>query len=97
MFMHTMNNWFSNMLDFGAAVLLDNIFVHSCTVKKHFILLKKVLACLHQYNFYYNLKKCSFLCNSTMFLGFDVPPKGMQVSDLKVQSLNEWPVPTMVK
>ena len=74
-FMQTMNNLFSNMLDFRMAVFLDNIFVHSHMVKEHFMLLEKVLICLYQYIFYYKLKQFSFLCNSTMSLSFDIPPE----------------------
>ena len=58
--MQTMNNLFSNILDSGVAVFLDNIFVYSCMVKEQFTLLAKVLVCLHQYMFYFKLKKCSF-------------------------------------
>ena len=71
-FMRTMNKLFSDMLDFGMAVFLDNILMYLGMVKEHFMLLKKVLACLYQYMFYCKLKKCSFLYNSTMFLGFDI-------------------------
>ena len=35
------------------------------------------------------LKKCSFLRNSTTFLGFDVTLEGMRISDSKVQNLSE--------
>ena len=66
-FMQTMNNLFSDMLDSGVAVFLDNILVYSGTVDEHFMLLEQVLARLHQYTFYCKLKKCSFLHNSTMF------------------------------
>ena len=96
-FMQTMNNLFSDMLDSGMAVFLDDILVYLGMVDKHFMLLEQVLACLCQYIFYCKLKKCSFLRNSTMFLGFDVTPEGMRISDLKVQSLSKWPVPTTVK
>ena len=96
-FMQTMNNLFSDMLDSGVAVFLGNILVYLGMVDKHFILLKQVLACLCQYTFYCKLKKCSFLCNSTTFLGFDVTPEGIHISDSKVKNLSEWPVPTTVK
>ena len=43
-FMQTMNNLFSNMLDFSMAVFLDDILMYSYTVKEFFTLLKKVLA-----------------------------------------------------
>ena len=96
-FMHTMNNLFSNMLDSGMAVFLNDILVYSCMVKEYFTLLKMMLAQLCQYIFHFKPRKCSFLHNSTIFLGFDVMPKGMYISGLKVWSLNKWPVPTMVK
>ena len=85
------------MLDSGMAVFLDDIFVYLHMVTEYFMLLEKVLPCLCQYMFYCKLKKCSFLCNSTMSLGFDVMPEGMHISNSKVQSLNKWSVPTTVK
>ena len=88
-FMQTTNNLFSNMRDSSMAVFLDDILVCLCTVKEHFILFENVLAYLHQYIFFYELKKCSFLCTSTIFLSFDITPRGMCINDLKVQSLNE--------
>ena len=96
-FMRTMNNLFSDMLDSGVAVFLDDILVYSGTIEEHFTLLERVLARLRQYTFYCKLKKCSFLRNSTTFLGFDVTPEGMRISDSKVLSLSEWPVPSTVK
>ena len=96
-FMPTMNNLFLDLLDFGVVVFLDDILMYSCTVNEHFTLLEKVLACLHQYTFYCKLKKCSFLHNSKTFLGFNITPKGICISDLKVQNLKNWPVPTIVK
>ena len=96
-FMQTMNNLFLNMLDSGVAVFLDNILMYWHMVNKHFILLEQVLAHLCQYMFYCKLKKCSFLHNSKMLLGFNVMPEGMHISDLKVQSLSKCPVPTTVK
>ena len=92
-----MNTLFSNMLDSGMAVFLGDILVYSHIVKGHFTLLEKVLMHLYQYIFYYKLKKCSFLCNGTMFLSFNIMLEGIHICDTKVQSLHEWPVPTIVK
>ena len=96
-FMWTINNLFSNILDSGVAVFLDDILVYLHTVKEQFMLLEKVLVLLYQYTFYCKLKKCSFLYNSRMFLSFNTIPEGMHISDSKVQSLNEWLVPTTVQ
>ena len=93
-----MNNLFSDMLDSGIVVFLDDILAYSCTMKEHFTLLEKLLVCLHQYIFYRKLKKCSFFFyNSATFRSFDITPKGMYISDSKLWSLNEWPVPTVVE
>ena len=89
MFMQTIKNLLLDMLDSDVAVFLDNILMYSCMVDKHFTLLEKVVVHLHQYTFYYKLKKCSFLHNSTMFIGFNVMLEGMCISDLKMQSLSE--------
>ena len=42
-FIYTMNIIFSNVLDSSMVVFLDDIFVYSCMVKEHFILLEKSL------------------------------------------------------
>ena len=90
-FIQTINN----MLDSRIAVFLDDIsFSHK--VKEYFTLLEKALVYLYQFIFYCKIKKFRLLHNSTIFLGFNITPKGMHMCDSKVQSLNEWPVPTMV-
>ena len=40
-FMKTMNNLFSDRLDSGMAVVLDDILIYSCMVDEYFILLVK--------------------------------------------------------
>ena len=84
MFMRTINSLFSDMLDFGMPIFLNDVFVYLHMAKEHFTLLEKTLAHLCQYTFYCKLKKCSFLYNSTMLFGFDIAPEGLCISDLKV-------------
>ena len=96
-FMQTINHLFFNILDSGVASILDNILVYLHMVQEHFMLHEKILACLHQYMFYCKLKKCRFLCNSTVFFGFNVMLESMCISYSKVQNLNERPIPTKVK
>ena len=86
MFIQTMNNLFSNIFNFGTTVFLDDILIYSHTVEEHFTLLEKVLVYLCQYTFYYKLKKFSFLCNSTIFLGFDIIPEGMCISNSRYKA-----------
>ena len=46
MLVQTMNNLFSDMLDSGMVLFLDDILVYLHMVKEHLILLKKILAYL---------------------------------------------------
>ena len=88
-FMQIMNNLFADMLDKGVIVFLDDMLIYSTMAEKHFELLEKVFAHLHKYKFYCKLKKYSFLVWTTTFLGFDIIPESLQISDAKVQSLQE--------
>ena len=94
--MQMMNNLFADMLDKGVIVFLDDVVIYSTMVEEHFELLEKMFACLCKYKFYWKLKKCSFLWWITTFLGFDITPEGLKISDAKVWSLKEWPKPTTV-
>ena len=97
MFMWMMNNLFEDMLDQGVVVFLDDMLIYSTTSEGHFKLLEKVFVCLWRYKFYCKLKKCSFLQWTTTFLGFDISPEGLQISDAKIRSLKEWPKPTTIQ
>ena len=60
-FMWMMNNLFTDMLDKGMIVFLDDVLIYNTMAEKYFELLEKVFACLQKYEFYCKLKKCSFL------------------------------------
>ena len=96
MFMHMMNNLLKDMLYKGVAVFLDDVLIYSTIVGKYSELLEKVFAYLHTYEFYCKLRKCSFLQRTTTFLGFDITPEGLQISDSKVKSLKEWLKPITI-
>ena len=90
-FMRAMNNLFTDLLDRGVIVFLDDVLVYSHTRGEHVQLLHTVFEKLREHRFYCKLKKCSFFRTSTIFLGFDITPEGLRISDAKVKSLREWP------
>ena len=96
-FIRVMNNLFTDLLDHGVIVFLDDVLVYSHTREEHVQLLRTVFRKLREHRFYCKLKKCSFFRTYTTFLGFDVTPEGLKISDAKVESLREWPQPTTVK
>ena len=89
-FMRAMNNLFTDLLDRGVIVFLDDVLVYSHTRDEHVQLLCMVFGKLCEHQFYCNRKKCSFFHTSTTFLGFDITPDGLKISDAKVKSLREW-------
>ena len=84
-----MNNLFLDLLDNRVVVILDDVLIYSAMVEKYFKLLEKVFSHLCKYKFYCKLKKCSFIWRTITFLGFDITPEGLQISDTKVWSLKE--------
>ena len=88
-FIQIMKNLFIDMLDRGIVVFLENESIYSSMAEEHFKYLKKAFTYLCKYAFYCKLKKCSFLQNTTTFLGFKITPEGMHISDAKVKSLKE--------
>ena len=89
-FIQTINNLFIEILNKGAVVFLADVLIYSTIVEEYFELLEKVFTCLCKHAFYCKLKKCSFLCKISTFLGFDITPDSMHISDAKVLSLKEW-------
>ena len=65
MFMQTINNPFTDLLDKRVVVFLENILINSMILEEHFELLDKVFTHLNNHAFYYKLKKCSFLHKTT--------------------------------
>ena len=69
------------------------MLIYSETLEEHLALLNKVMARLRKFSFYCKLKKCNFLQPNTTFLGFDISGEGMSISDSKIKSCTDWPVP----
>ena len=47
-FMRTMNNLFSDLLDRGIVVLMDDVLIYRSTIEKHELLLKAVFTRLKE-------------------------------------------------
>ena len=58
---------------------------------------KCVLQQMKELNLYLKLEKCSFNISGVEYLGMIVKPGSLTMDPVKVASIAEWPVPSMVK
>ncbi|GJW88693.1 transposon ty3-I gag-pol polyprotein [Tanacetum coccineum] len=59
--------------------------------EEHLGHLRKVMKALAGNDLFVNLKKCTFLTNKLLFLGYIVSSDGIHVKEAKVQAIRDWP------
>ena len=77
-------------------VYFDDILIHINSKEDHVGHLREVFKVLRENKLYANLKKCVFMKNSLLFLGYVVSSEGIKVDEEKVKALTEWPTPKNV-
>ena len=74
-------------------VYFDDILIYSQTRESHLDHLRQVCQVLRTESLYANLKKCNFMTNRIIFLGYVVTPEELLVDPEKVHAITEWPLP----
>ena len=77
-------------------VYLDDILVFSKSKDEHLEHLKLVLKTLQKEKLLINLKKCSFMKEELVYLGFLISKEGLKIDPEKVQEIKNWPTPRSV-
>ena len=77
-------------------VYFDDILIYSRSCEDHKEHLKQVMRTLKTEKFYINLKKCTFMSPSVIFLGFVVSSNGVETDPEKIKAIVDWPVPTIL-
>ena len=77
-------------------VYFNDILICSKTEAAHYNHVREVLVVLQANELYINLKKCSFLTNKLLFLGYMVSVDGIHDNEDKVRVVREWPTPKTV-
>ena len=72
-------------------VYFDDILIYNKTEAAHYNHVREVLAVLQANELYINLKKCSFLSNKLLFLGYVISVDRIHVDEDKVCAVREWP------
>ncbi|XP_071688790.1 uncharacterized protein [Rutidosis leptorrhynchoides] len=95
-FMHLMNQVLKPVIDKFVVVYFDDILIYSTSEDDHLEQLRQVLEALKNNQLYVNLKKCSFLTDKLLFLGFVVSADGIHVDDEKIKAIQDWPTPQTI-
>ena len=77
-------------------VYFNNILIYSKIEATHYNHVREVLAVLQANELYINLKKCSFLTDKLLFLGYVVSADGIHVDEDNVRVVRKWPTPKTV-
>ena len=95
-FMRLMNQVLKPFIRKFVVAYFDDILIYNKTEAAHYNHVREVLVVLQANELYINLKKCSFLTDKLLFLGYMVSVDGIHDDKDKVRVVREWPTPKTV-
>jgi len=95
-FMSLMNQVLKPFIRKFVVVYFDDFLICSKIEVAHYNRVREVLIVLKANELYINLKKCSFLTDKLLFLGYVISVDGIHVDEDKVCAVRDWPTPKTV-
>ncbi|KAL6161592.1 hypothetical protein ACJBU6_00699 [Exserohilum turcicum] len=97
-FQSVINKALHEYLGIFVTAYLDDVLVYTNgTLEEHVEHVKKVLRKLKEYKLYLQASKCEFYTKETEYLGFIISIEGVKMNLKKIQTVQEWPTPKIVK
>jgi hypothetical protein len=93
-FQDMMNHVFSDMIDLGLLVYMDDILVYAKTVKEHDDLVRKVMQRLTDNKLVVEPAQCVWRMTEVEFLGYVINRDGINMSQGKVEAVLSWKYPS---
>lgn len=90
-YMRMMNQGHRPFVTKFIVVYFNDIHVYSLDAPTQMEYLPELFGVLQREKLYTNLKKCSFVTNILVFLGYVVTTNSIIVDDEKVRAITEWP------
>lgn len=84
-------------LEHFSMAYLDDVLIHSETLESHYEHIQNVFDRLKEHGLKLKLKKCSFLKETTSYLGFTISPDGVSPYSSKISSIRSLPTPSTVR
>jgi len=86
-----MNHIFQDMTHIFIVIYIDDILIFSNSLEYHWVHVRCVLECLHEYDLHSKPEKCLFHTQKIEFLGFMVTPTGLSMHMAKTNAASVWP------
>ncbi|CAA0841587.1 Uncharacterized mitochondrial protein AtMg00860, partial [Striga hermonthica] len=93
-FMRVMNQGLRDFIGKSVVVYFDDILIYRRMMGEHLQHVREVLLVLRAESFFAAPRKCFFLVDSVLFLGFVISAEGIRVDEGKVAAIRDWPSPT---
>jgi hypothetical protein len=93
-FQDMMNHVFSDMIDLGLVIYMDDILVYAKTLEEHDDLIPRILQRLTENKLVVDPAKCIWRCTEVELLGYIISQDGIKMSQEKVKTVLNWKYPT---
>lgn len=90
-FMRLVNEVLRKFLGKFVIVYLDDVLKFSKTKEEHLLQLRQVLKRLREEKVLINIRKCTFMKDELVYLGFLIFEEGLKMDPEKVKAIVEWP------